>query len=146
MLMLSQNAPTGQYNQTGPMAGDKNPDSPSVSAQYSRNWSKHLQDPQPGSQWLLKRGNTGEWVRFVQGDGMKWCGWNHKGDCNDPSGCQDEGGNCRNDVKDQGYTKGALYDAKGNDLKKQYMNGCALGGGCRNANAHGVGFTSTWMH
>lgn len=144
--MATQTSPTGVYTNTSPLATDLNPETPSPDSQYSRNWSILIQDPQPGSEWLMKRGSSGDWVKFVQGGDKVWCGWDHIGNCNDPDGSQDEGGSERKDYKDQSFTMGKLFDQNGNDLNKPYFNGCGLAGGCRNSDADGIGFSATWHH
>ena len=84
MLMFTQNQVGSEHaRMVNPFAQDLNEDNPSPTSQYSRDWSKtEIPTPVGGSEFLLKRGNSGEFVRFVQGNNKSFCGFGQENsDC-----------------------------------------------------------------
>ena len=140
MLMLTQTHATNQYEKSvNPLTQNLNVDKPSPKTQYSRDWSKtEVETPLGGSQFLLKRGTSGQYVRFVQAQDKKFCGFGHQTtDCNDNNADQGHGF----------YTEGKAYDQDGNALPNvKYFNGCNYGGGCGSSGVDGIGFGSLKNH
>eukprot|EP00662_Eupelagonemidae_sp_cell21_P056657 gene56657-biopygen37882 len=104
-----------------------NADSPPVTRadfateKYARSWSDTGLIPEIGSQWLLKRNDNDDWVRFEQHE--SWCGWNNTGDCHGVHGHLQ-------------LTKGQLYDMSGTAIPGydrfagcMYEEHCGTGGG-----------------
>jgi len=121
-----------------PFAHDLAAGSPSDAAAYARNWTHTGLDPQIGDEFLLKRGSTGDWVRFVQLG--PWCGW-------------DQTRNCMpwvdRDTQHGFYTMGTVYDQDGTEFTQggasgterfKYFNSCTKAGGCMREGTDGVGF------
>ena len=104
LLLLTQKHVHSQYaGSVNPLTKDLSSSSPSISHAYSRNWAELLADPQPGSEFMIKRSN-GDWVRFVQSG--KWCGWSNTKNCN----------NGNKDTRHPFFTTGMTYDSKGKDI------------------------------
>lgn len=121
-----------------PFGHDLSADDPSPTDAYSRNWTSIGLEPQIGDEFLLKRGTTGDWVRFVQLG--PWCGW-------------DQTRNCMpwvdRDTAHGFYTMGTVYDSSGNEFvsggssgteRFKYFNSCTKAGGCMRSGNDGVGF------
>ena len=138
--MLTQDHPTNQYEKSvNPLTQDLNINRPSPTSRYSRDWSKtKIPNPPGGSEFLLKRGTSGQFVRFVQDEDKKFCGFGHQvTDCND---------NNRH-IGHGFYTEGTAYDQDSNLLPKIiYFNGCNYGGGCNETGVDGIGFGSQKSH
>ena len=140
MLMLTQDHASEQYAESvNPLSQNLNVDSPSPTSRYSRDWSKAgITSPPGGSEFLLKRGTSGEFVRFVQGKDKKFCGFGDQTtDCNN-----------NNDERNHGYyTEGTAYDQDNKLLADvKYFNGCNYGGGCDGDGIDGIGFGSLQEH
>lgn len=135
MLLLTQVDVVGQYpGSASPLAHSVNADTPSPVTAYSRSWDAAGLDPKVGDEFLLKRGTSGDWVRFVQLG--PWCGWNQTNDCT-PWVNRDTGYGF--------YTIGTLYDSGGaelfyNGMRYAYFNACAMKGECLRVGADGIGF------
>ena len=140
MLMLTQDHATDQYAKSvNPLTQDLNANKPSPTARYSRDWSKtEIASPPGGSEFLLKRGTSGQFVRFVQGKDKKFCGFGHQTkDCNNKDA----------DVGHGYYTEGTAFDQDNKLLPKvKYFNGCNYGGGCGSHGIDGIGFGSLQNH
>ena len=140
MLMLTQDHATEQYAKSvNPLTQNLNVDKPSPTSRYSRDWSKTgIASPLGGSEFLLKRGTSGEFVRFVQGKDKKFCGFGHQTT------------DCNNDNVNYGhgyYTEGAAYDQDNKLLCEiKYFNGCNYRGGCGKNGIDGIGFGSLQDH
>jgi hypothetical protein len=145
MLMLTQADPASQYDgSVNPLTAKLNTDYPSPSTVYSLNWENLLEDPQPGDEFLLKRGASSQWVRFRQ-EG-KWCGWRNTRNCNNPNPTR-----ASKDLGSIFFTTGKLFDETGYEIPPalnslgenapfHYFNGCALGGDCAIRGIDGIGF------
>merc|ERR1712224_656388 len=140
MLLLTQDHATGQYDgSVNPLTQNLNADTPSTTSQYSRDWSTtEIPSPAGGSEFLIKRGTSGNWVRFVQGVDKNFCGFGHQTtDCN----------NGNEDIGHGYYTEGQAYDESGTLLAGIiYFNGCNYGGGCASSGVDGIGFGSNKNH
>jgi len=114
---------------TSPFVADKNEIFPSITKAYSRDWRLLTNiDPQPGDEFMIRRGKTNDHVRFVI---EKWCGW---GD--ETNNCDDD-----SDTEHPFLAIGKVYNEKSNELNGfRYFNGCALGGECGKDGVDGVGF------
>ena len=136
MLLLTQDDAYNQYSVSpgvNPLTQNLNVDTPSPTSRYSRDWgATKVALPPGGSEWLLKRGTSGKFVRFVQGTDKKFCGFGHQTtDCNDNDAEQGHGF----------YTEGTAYDQDNNLIPKvKYFNGCNYGGGCGADGIDGIGF------
>ena len=140
MLMLTQDHATEQYAKSvNPLTQNLNVDKPSPLSRYSRDWSKTgIASPLGGSEFLLKRGTSGEFVRFVQGKDKKFCGFGHQ-----TTDCNNDNVNYHHGY----YTEGAAYDQDNKLLSGiKYFNGCNYGGGCRRKGVDGIGFGSLQDH
>ena len=134
MLLLTQTHATDQYS-VNPLTQDLNATTPSPLSPYSRDWSKtEIPSPPGGSEFLLKRGTSGQFVRFVQDKNRFFCGFGYQvSDCNDNSGALDVGY----------YTIGKAYDQTGKLLPETiYFNGCNDDAGCNSSGIDGIGFGS----
>merc|ERR1712025_297871 len=140
MLLLTQDHATDQYDgSVNPLTQNQNADTPSPEARYSRDWSQtQVPTPVGGTEFLLKRGKSGQWIRFVQDQDKKFCGFGHQTtDCNDNNADQGHGF----------YTEGQAFDQNGNAVDKvKYFNGCNYGGGCGSHGVDGIGFGSLRDH
>jgi len=139
MLLLSQTDAHSQYSGTvNPLSQDLNTGSPSVTGAYSRNWDGII-TPVSGAEFLLKRGTSGDWVRFVQSG--TWCGWSNTKDCG--TGSAGSG----SDTSHPFFTNGQTYSSSGSAYSGYtYFNGCALGGGCGSSGTDGIGFGDLQGH
>lgn len=140
MLMLTQDHATDQYSKSvNPLTQNLNANKPSPTGRYSRDWSKtEIASPPGGSEFLLKRGTSGQFVRFVQGKDKKFCGFGHQTtDCNNKDA----------NVGHGYYTEGTAFDQDNKLLPKvKYFNGCNYGGGCGSSGVDGIGFGSLQNH
>jgi len=145
MLLLTQADPASQYEgSVNPLTAKLNTDYPSPSTVYSHNWENLLEDPQPGDEFLLKRGASSQWVKFRQ-EG-KWCGWRNTKNCNNPNPAR-----AQKDLGSIFFTTGRLFDEGGWEIAPEknglgetadfhFFNGCALGGDCAIRGIDGIGF------
>ena len=140
MLLLTQTDATDQYSSSvNPLSQDLNVVKPSPLTPYSRDWAKaKVSSPSGGSEFLLKRGTSGEYVRFVQARDKKFCGFGHQvTDCNNDNQSLEHGY----------YTEGKAYDQNEELLPNIiYFNGCNYGGGCGTSGVDGIGFGSLKDH
>ena len=156
MLMLTQDHAKYQYAlSVNPLTQNLNVDNPSPTSRYSRDWSKSkIASPVGGSEFLLKRGRSGQSVRFVQGVGENFCGFGQEilacSKSHDNQDCyySDEYYNnyrlsyyslyyslfgpktgpkpCDKVKTERYFTKGTAYDRDNNLLPKvKYFNGCS---------------------
>jgi len=133
MLLLSQSDSNNQFEgSVNPLTVDMNVDKPDPLNDYSRNWGAiSLETPVGGSQFMIKRGSSGQYVRMVQDPNAKFCGFGDQTiDCN--TGINHHHGF---------YTVGKTYNENGDLLNGiTYFNGCNYGGGCGSSGVDGIGF------
>jgi len=130
LLLATQKDAKDQYEgTTSPFVASKNPVFPSRRKPYSRDWRLLANiDPTPGDEFMIRRGESNDYVRFVVD---KWCGWGDR-----TRNCADN-----EDTDHPFLAKGTLYDHNGNVKDGfKYFNGCALGGECGKDGIDGVGF------
>lgn len=90
--------------------------------------------PIPGDEFLLRREDTKDWVRFV----VSIWSPTYNNVANGWDTTKDTSGGERSHPH---WAKGKLYNSKGQLLSGyEYFNGCALGGSCYTSNSDGVGF------
>ena len=124
-LVLTQTHAMEQYKgTTSPFINDLNPNNPSPTDQYSRNWHALGLAPKLMDEFLLTSTKDKDWVRFVT---SQWCAWSSK-KCGGASGHLQ-------------IANGQTYDSKGQPLSGYvFFNGCAYDGGCSSSGTDGVGF------
>ena len=125
-LLLTLTHPRDQYpGSVHPLATAKNPNAPDPKTAYSRDW-RGVFVPKKDTELLMKRGTTGQWVRFVVNS---FCGFDSTsaGVC---TGCHGT------------YASGCVFGSDGKQIgcNSTWLNSCSNCGGCQNNGCDTLGF------
>ena len=126
MLLLTLTHPNNQFSgSVHPLIQNLNETSPSVTEPYARDWRPHF-TPVEGTQFMIKRGTTGDWSRFRV---TSWCGW----DSTDAGVCTGGHGT---------YASGCVYEEDGSAISctNSWLNSCSNTGGCQSSGCDTLGF------
>ena len=134
MLLLTQTDGSSDFSGTGvPFKKSANPDAPSTSALYARDWSKDGVGllPRAGDEFMIMRHSDGD---FVVMSLKQWCpgeSW----ESTSQGACGGSG--------HPGYGQGSVTRGTSQtSLGDMYFNGCSHGGNCASGGGDGVGFST----
>jgi len=125
-LLLTLTHPRNQYGgSVHPLATALNINNPDPTKAYSRDW-RNIIKPIKGSEFLIKRGTTGQWARFVVNS---FCGFSSTSTA-PCSGCHGT------------YASGCVFDSSGKQLScsNTWLNSCSNCGGCQQKGCDTIGF------
>lgn len=125
-LLLTLTHPRDQYGgSVHPLATNLNVGSPDPAKAYSRDW-RPLIKPVKNSEFLIKHGGTGQWVRFVVNS---FCGFDSTATA-PCTGCHGT------------YASGCVFDWTGKQLSctDTWLNSCSNCGGCLAQGCDTIGF------
>ena len=126
-MLLTETDPINNFDgSVDPFTTPLNPDVPSTTTPYARDWSGELA-PQSGDQFMLTSDSKDDYLIMTI---TAWCGF---GNLEAPA-CGGSG--------HPGYAVGTVVNKAGEDLGTMFFNGCHSGGGCRNSGGDGIGFST----